>query len=101
MTVYTVMRQDKIDYDCSVLEIKWGCFAHKENAIARVKEIAAGMIAEFAAEIEKYSDKEKYPDGDSGAVEIEIYDEYFCIRFGLEKHYEIHSVYIDDWEVED
>ena len=103
MKIYVVSSMDKIDYDFSVEMHKHGCFrpSSRDKAIAKAKEVFESLKYLYEEEIEQYSDKEEYPDEDSGAVYIEEDDEYgyYEISFGTEEHHECHCVYVDEYEV--
>lgn len=105
MKIYTVLRQNKIDYDFSVELLKVGCFLGKAKAIALAKKEYESMQAEYEDQMLKYSDKDIYdPDEyESGATYTEEDDEhgYYCISFGIDEHYESHCVWVDEWDVEE
>ena len=101
MKVYTVQRQDKFDYDFSVELRKCGCYINRDKAIARAKQIYERICGEYEDEMLHYSDKDEY-DEDSGALSVEEDTEngYYRISFGFEENYEVHSVAVDEWEVQ-
>lgn len=102
MKVYTVQRQNKIDYDCSVELLKLGCYANRESAVERAKMEYKSMQGEYEDKMRKYSDKDIYdPDEyDSGALFIEEDDGLYFISFGADEEYESHTVWVEEWEVE-
>lgn len=105
MKVYTVQRQNKFDYDCSVELLNLGCYADKEKAIARAKQEYERMQGEYEDEMLKYSDKDVYDpdDYDSGALYVEADDEegFYLITYGADEHYENHIAFVDEWEVQE
>lgn len=104
MVIYVVSSMSKYDYDFSVETQKHGCFrpTSRDKAITKAREVFESMMNEFDEEIKKYGNKEEYPDEDFGALHIEAYDEYgyYQISFGAREHYECHSVYVDEYELE-
>jgi len=68
----------------------------------KVFEYLDAKNIEFAYEIQQYSNEEKYPDIDAGALEIEMDEEngYYQISFGIEEDYEVYIISIDEWNVE-
>ena len=105
MKIYTVLRQDKFDYDFSVLLTKIGCFTDKAKAIAASKTEYESMQGEYEDEMLKYSDTDIYnPDEyGSGALYVEEEEElgFYTIKFGTEENHEIHDVWVDDWELQE
>ena len=105
MKIYTVMSTDRRDYDISFEQRKLGCFKSKDKALKCAKEGFEEIKKLYAEEMEKYSDKELYPDDewDSGALWIEADYEggYYCISYGADENYESHQVCVDEWEVEE
>lgn len=105
MTVYTVQRQDKYDYDFSVLLQNLGCYTDKAKAMERSNVEFQSMQKEYTSEMEKYSNVEAYdPDeNDSGALFVEDDEEYgfHAISFGMHEDYETHAVWVDEWEVKE
>ena len=99
MKVYTVQYQEKCDYDFSVCITNHGCFKEKEDATEILKKVAARIKERYAEEIERYSDEEEYPDEDDGALYIEEDDNIFYMTFGYQEDHEVHTVWIDEWEV--
>jgi len=103
MKVYTVSGMHKADYDFSVETFKFGCFVDKSKALNKAKKVFLdAKNIEFAYEIQQYSNEEKYPDIDAGALEIEMDEEngYYQISFGIEEDYEVYIISIDEWNVE-
>ena len=104
MKVYTVMSTDRIDYDISFEQRKLGCFKDKNKALECAKEYFEETKKFYAAEIEKYSNKELYPDEwDNGSLWIEedYKGGYYCISYGVDEDYESHQICVDEWEVEE
>lgn len=103
MIVYTVQRMDKFDYDFSVEITNKGCFTDKEKALHKAKRVYKNMCAEYADEMEKYSDEYTYPDEDEGALRVEEDPEgvYYQISYGLHEDYTVHSVWVDEWNTEE
>lgn len=105
MKIYTVQRQDKFDYDCSVLLTNIGCYTDKAKAIARSKSEYESMQGEYEDQMEKYSDKDIYDPEEygSGALYVEEDNEcgYYIITFGLHEDYETHGVWVDEWELQE
>ena len=103
MKVYTVQRENKIDYDFSVELLNIGCYTDKSNAIASAKREYDNMREEFESEIEEYSDTELYDPNEhgSGALFVEEDSEhgFYVIAFGYQEKYESHAVWVDEWEV--
>jgi hypothetical protein len=99
MKVYTVLRQDKFDYDFSTTLVKCGCYVDKEAAKQKAKSIYEGMCGEYEDEMLEYSDKDNYEDEDDGALYVEEDPEngYYEISFGYEEDHEVHSVAVDEW----
>lgn len=102
MKIYTVERMDKYDYDFSVELKKCGCYADKEKALQRAKQVYEGMCGECEDEMKEYSDEDEYPEVCDGALEVEEDPEsgYYFIGFGHEEHHECHSVAVEEWELE-
>ena len=104
MKIYTVQRQDKFDYDFSVLLTNLGCYTDKTKAIARSKAEYEHMQGEYEDEMLKYSDTDIYDPNDygSGALEVEVDDEcgFYSISYGMHEDYETHGVWVDEWEVQ-
>lgn len=103
MKVYTVERMDKFDYDFSVELKKHGCYADRNKALQRAKEVYEGMCGEYEDEMKEYSDESYYEDEASGKLQVEEDSEYgyYRISFGLDEDYECHSVAVEEWEMED
>lgn len=97
--VYTVQYQVKYDYDFSVETTNHGCFKSKEDAIDVLSKVVAKVKANHEDDMEEYSDKEIYPDEDDGALYIEEENDVFYMTFGYQEHHEVHTVWIDEWEV--
>lgn len=103
MKIYTVERMDKYDYDFSVELKKCGAFEDRKKAIRKAKEVFDSMCGEYEDEMLRYSDKDEYIDEDEGALHV-IKDAvfgYYKISFGAEENYEVHSVAVEEWEVEE
>ena len=105
MKVYTVQRQDKIDYDFSVELLNLGCFASKEKAAERAMVEYESMQGEYEDQMLKYSDKDIYDPDEYGSgalyVEEDIADGYYVITYGADEHHECHSVWVDEWDIEE
>lgn len=103
MKIYTVQRQDKFDYDFSVELQNCGCYADRDKAIARAKQIYENMQGEYEDEIIEYDDEDDYPSEEDGRVELYEDDNgiYYEISFGFEEHHEVHSVAVDEWELQE
>ena len=103
MKIYTVERVDKYDYDFSVESRKGGCYADKEKALQKAKQVYESMCGEYEDEMKEYSDKDEYEDEDDGALYVEEDSEngYYEISFGYEEDHECHSVAVEEWELED
>ena len=105
MKVYTVESTDRIDYDISFEQRKLGCFYDRNKAFQRAKEGFEKVKEIYSKEMQKYSNKELYPDDDwdSGALRIEEDYEcgYYCISYGADENYESHQVCVEEWTVED
>lgn len=99
MKVYTVHYQVKDCYDFSVEQTNHGCFRNETDAINALKNVVSTIKEIYAYEIEKYSDKEKYPDEYSGGLYIEEDDNIFYMSFGCCEHSKSHTVWFDEWEV--
>jgi hypothetical protein len=103
MKVYTVQRENKIDYDFSVELLNIGCYADRADAIASVKREYESMREEFESEIEEYSNTELYDPNEYGSGALfteEDYEHgYGCISYGYQEKYESHIVWVDEWEV--
>lgn len=103
MRIYTVERMDKYDYDFSVVLRKCGAFEDRKKAIRKAKEVYDSMCGEYEDEMLRYSDKDEYIDEDEGALHV-IKDAvfgYYKISFGTEENHEVHSVAVEEWEVEE
>ena len=102
MKVYTVYRQDKFDYDCSVSLVKLGCSLNKEKAIKIAKQEYEVMQGEYEDQMSKYSDTDVYDPNeyDSGALFTEEDDGVYFISFGADEDYESHTVWVDEWDLE-
>ena len=102
MKVYTVQRKDKFYYDFSTELKNCGCYTDRDKAIARAKQIYEKMQGEYEDEMIQYSDKDEYEDEDYGAlvVEEDVENGYYEITFGFEEDHEVHSVAVDEWELE-
>lgn len=105
MKVYTVMSTDRIDYDISFEQRKLGCFYDRNKALQRAKEEFEKVKEIYAKEMQKYSNKELYPDDDwdNGAlwVEEDYESGYYCISYGADENYESHQICVDEWIIED
>lgn len=105
MVIYTVTSTDRIDYDISFEQRQCGCFIDRNKALQRAKNAFEKAKLIYANEMEKYSNKELYPDDDwdSGALWIEEDYEggYYCISYGADENYESHQVCVDEWIVAD
>ena len=103
MQIYTVQGMNKIDYDFSVEITNLGCFFNKAKALQRAAEEFAKLKMRHTDDIERYSDKEDYPSVDDGGINIEEDTEngYYLMSFGYEEWYEVHTVSIDEWTVEE
>ena len=99
MKVYTVLRQDKFDYDFSVELKRCGCYVNIEDAKQKAKAIYEKMCGEYEDEMLEYSDQDTYEDEYDGAlvVEEDFENGYYEITFGHEEHHEVHSVSVDEW----
>lgn len=102
MKVYTVYRQDKFDYDCSVSQVKLGCSLNKEKAIKIAKQEYEVMQGEYEDQMSKYSDADVYDPNEygSGALFAEEDDGVYFISFGADEDYESHTVWVDEWDLE-
>ena len=98
MKVYTVERMDKYEYDFSVSLRKYGCFTDKEKAKAKAKSVYESMCDEYGDLMEEYYDTNNMYDG-ALEVEKDYENGYYRISFGYDEDYEMHSVAIDEWEV--
>lgn len=103
MKIYTVTQMDKFDYDFSVTLTKHGCFQERENALSKAKEVFKQMRFNHSEDIIRYSDEDDYPEEGDGAYcqEIDTQNGYYRMSFGFEDEYEVHSVSVDEWELED
>ena len=103
MKIYTVQGMDKIDYDLSVEIRNLGCFYDRAKALQRAAEEFEKLKAYHAYNIEIYSNVEDYPSVDDGGINIEEDTEngYYLISFGFEEWYEVHTVAVDEWTVEE
>lgn len=99
MKVYNVMSMSKYDYDFSVNLHQNGCYANKQDAINQKEKEVAFYKNIFSEEIEKYGDKELYPESDGAALYIEDDEIYFEMSYGSDEHHAIHQVWIDELEV--
>lgn len=99
MKVYNVMSMSKYDYDFSVNLHQNGCYANKQDAINQKEKVVAFYKNIFSEEIEKYGDKELYPERDGAALYIEDEEIYFAMSYGSDEHHAIHQVWIDELEV--
>ena len=97
MKVYTVERMDKCDYVFSVQIRKGGCYSDKKKALERAKKMYKRMCREYEDEILRYFDNLK------GTLEVDEDHEngYYRISFGFEEDYEVHSVAVEEWEMEE
>lgn len=102
MKIFTVTTQSKFDYDFSVETIKHGAFTSFEAALERLKDVVEDFKMAHKKPFDRYSDKEYYPDEESGCLVIyEDYENgYWGCHYGYEEHYECHQICIDEWEVE-
>jgi hypothetical protein len=104
MTVYTVQRQDKFDYDCSAELVNLGCYLYIEKAIARAEQEYEVMQCEYEDEISQYSNADIYDPEEygSGALYVEEDNEngFYVITFGADDKCETHCVWVDEWEVQ-
>lgn len=104
MRVYTVHRQNKFDYDCSVELLNLGCYVNKQKAIARAKAEYECMQGEYEDDMLHYSDKNAYDPNeyDSGALYMEADDNdgFYVITFGADDKCETHCAWVDEWEVQ-
>jgi len=103
MKFYTVYRQDKFDYDCSVSLIKIGCSLNEQKAIEIAEREYEVMQCEYEDQMSKYSDVDIYDPDDysSGALFTEEDNGVYFISFGADEYYESHTVWIDEWDVEE
>lgn len=103
MKVYTVQRQDKYDYDFSVLTINCGCFTSHEQAKQCAKRKYNDLCKECENEIAEFSNEAYYEEPADGLLEVEKDDEhgFYAISFGCEEDHESHIVWVDEWEVKE
>lgn len=103
MKVYTVYRQDKFDYDCSVTLIKLGCSSNRDKAIEIAKQEYAYMQGEYEDQMSHYGNIDIYNPNEygSGALFTEEDDGVYFISFGADEDYESHTVWVDEWEVQE
>ena len=103
MKVYTVERMDKYDYDFSVELKKYGAFKDRKKAIRKAKEVYESMCGEYEDDMLRYSDESYCEEEDAGRLHV-IKDAvfgYYKISFGAEEDYEVHSVAVEEWEMEE
>lgn len=102
MTVYTVQRQDKYDYDFSILLQNLGCYTDKAKAMERSQVEYEHMKDEYKNDMLKYSDTDTY-DPEDDALSVEEDEEYgfYSISFGMDEDYETHAVWVDEWKVKE
>lgn len=100
MKIYNVMSMSKFDYDFSTLTYQEGCYFKREDAIKRKEDVIESLKKDWAKEIEKYGDKELYPEGDGAALYIEDDEVYFEISYGKNEDQAVHQVWIDELEVQ-
>lgn len=103
MKIYTVQRKDKFYYDFSVELKKCGCFKDIEEAKRKAKSVYESMCGEYEDEMLEYSDKDEYEDEDDGAlyVEEDYENGYYEISFGYEEDHEVHTVAVNEWELQE
>jgi hypothetical protein len=99
MKVYNVMSMSQYDYDFNVNLHQNGCYSNKQDAIKQKEKEVAFYKNIFSEEIEKYGDKELYPEGDVAALYIEDDEIYFEMSYGSDEYHTIHQVWIDELEV--
>ena len=99
MKVYTVHAQHTFDYDFSVEQTNHGCFKNEADAIEMLKNVASTIKEKYEDKMKEYSDKEDYPDEDSGALYIEEDNRIFYMCFGYQEDRESHTAWIDEWKV--
>ena len=100
MKIYNVMSMSKFDYYFSVLTYQEGCYFKREDAIKRKEDVIESLKKDWAKEIEKYGDKELYPEGDGAALYIKDDEVYFEILYGKNEDQAVHQVWIDELEVQ-
>lgn len=102
MKIYTVNRQDKVDYDCSVCLLKLGCFSDRDKAVEIAKKEYQSMQGEYEDKMLKYSNKDIYDPEEysSGALFVEEDNGLYFISFGADEEYESHTVWVEEWDLD-
>ena len=63
-------------------------------------DVIESLKKDWEKEIEKYGDKELYPEGDGAALYIEDDEIYFEMSYGNDENQAVHQVWIDELEVQ-
>ena len=103
MKIYTVTTTEKIDYDFTMNCYKNGAFKKFKNALKKwCNEVEKFKII-HKQDIMKYSNKEEYPDEESGGIFMLQDDEdgYFVCGYGFQEDHQVYVICIDEWKVED
>ena len=103
MKIYTVTTTEKIDYDFWMNYYKIGAFKKFKNALIKWHDVIELFKISHKQDIIKYSNKEEYPDEESGGIFMSQDDEngYFVCGYGFQEDHQVCVICIDEWEVDD